>query len=59
MNERVKIFMESASQMGVGKPELEALTKLFKVCLESALMLDDEQNLDTAAMQELLIKLGL
>lgn len=46
MNERVKIFMESASQMGVGKPELEALTKLFKVCLESALMLDDEQNLD-------------
>lgn len=46
MNERVKIFMESASQMGVGKPELEALTKLFKVCLESALMLDDEQNLE-------------
>lgn len=46
MNERVKIFMESASQMGVGKPELEALTKLFKVCLESALMLDDEQNIE-------------
>ena len=44
MNERVKIFMESASQMGVGKPELEALTKLFKVCLESAL--EDEDNID-------------
>lgn len=44
MNNRVKIFMESASQMGVGKPELEALTKLFKVCLESAL--EDEDNID-------------
>lgn len=44
MNERVKIFMESASQMGVGKPELEALTKLFNVCLESAL--EDEDNID-------------
>lgn len=36
--------MESASQLGVGKPELEALTNLFKVCLESAL--EDEANLD-------------
>lgn len=44
MNDRVKIFMESASQMGVGKQELEALTKLFKVCLESAL--EDEDNID-------------
>lgn len=44
MNNRVKIFMESASQMGVGKPELEALTKLFKVCLESAL--EDEESPD-------------
>ena len=48
MNERVKIFMKSASQMGVGKPELEALTKLFKVCLESALEMDDEENWEYA-----------
>lgn len=47
MNERVKIFMESASQMGVAKPELEALTKLFKVCLESALEDEESPDYDT------------
>ena len=39
-----KIFTESVSQLGVGKPELEALTRLFKVCLESALEEDDEED---------------
>ena len=44
MTNRTKIFTESVSQLGVGKPELEALTRLFKVCLESALEEDDEEE---------------
>jgi len=44
MTNRTKIFTESVSQLGVGKPELEALTRLFKVCLESALEEDDEED---------------
>lgn len=44
MNNRTKIFTESVSKLGVGKPELEALTRLFKVCLESALEEDDEED---------------
>lgn len=44
MTNRTKIFTESVSQLGVGKPELEALTQLFKVCLESALEEDDEED---------------
>lgn len=44
MTNRIKLFTESVAQIGVPEPELEALTKLFKVCLESAL--EDEQNPD-------------
>lgn len=44
MTNRTKIFTESVSQLGVGKPELEALTRLFKVCLESALEDNDEED---------------
>ncbi len=44
MINRLKIFTESVSQMDIGPAEVSALTKLFKVCLESALMLDDEEN---------------
>ena len=44
MTNRLKLFTESVSQMDIGPAEVSALTKLFKVCLESALMLDDEEN---------------
>lgn len=44
MTNRIKLFTESVSQMGIGMPEAVALTKLFKVCLESALRLDDEED---------------
>lgn len=37
MTNRIKLFTESVSQMGIGMPEAIALTKLFKACLESAL----------------------
>ena len=43
MSNRIQIFMESVAQMGVGKTELEAFTKMCKVFLESAL--EDEANL--------------
>jgi hypothetical protein len=36
--------MESVAKLGIGKPELETLTKLFNVCLESALQLEDEED---------------
>ena len=48
MNNRIQIFTESVAQLGVGQTELEALTKLFKVCLESAVELDDEENWEYA-----------
>lgn len=44
MTNRLKLFTESVSKMDIGPAEVSALTKLFKVCLESALMLDDEEN---------------
>ena len=44
MTNRIKLFTESVSQMGIGMPEAATLTKLFKVCLESALRLDDEED---------------
>lgn len=42
MSNRIQIFVESVAQMGVGKTELEALTQMCKVFLESAL--EDEAN---------------
>lgn len=48
MTNRLKLFTESVAQMGVKKPELEALTKLFKVCLESAVGLYDDLDSDEA-----------
>lgn len=45
MTNKIQLFTESVSHMGISKPELEALTKLFKVCLESALSDNyDEEN---------------
>lgn len=48
MTNRLKLFTESVSQMGIGTEEAAALTKLFKVCLESALGVYDydEENPD-------------
>lgn len=48
MTNRLKLFTESVSQMGIGTEETTALTKLFKVCLESALGVYDydEENPD-------------
>ena len=36
MTNRLQLFTESVSHLGIAKPELEALTELVKACLESA-----------------------
>lgn len=52
MTNRLKLFTESVAQMGVQKPELEALTKLFKVCLENAIGLYDDMDSDEAYYED-------
>jgi len=52
MTNRLKLFTESVAQMGVQKPELEALTKLFKVCLENAIGLYDDLDSDEAYYED-------
>lgn len=45
MNNHTKFFVESVAKLGIAKPELEALEKMFTVCLESALYDNyDEEN---------------
>lgn len=47
MTNRLQLFTESVSHMGIAKPELEALTELFKACLESAVSdMDDGYDPD-------------
>jgi len=52
MTNRLRLFTESVAQMGVQKPELEALTKLFKVCLENAIGLYDDLDSDEAYYED-------
>lgn len=45
MTNKIQLFTESVSHMGIAKPELEVLTDLAKACLESALSDNyDEDN---------------
>ena len=45
MSNKIQLFTESVSHMGIPTPECEVLTDLAKACLESALSDNyDEEN---------------